>query len=114
MPKKTPRSIGLDTVIMPDVIAESVVEQAERLANLGLSERDLGYYAGRLVEQAETLYQTNPDFRKKVQAGGNRGRDHLHAFMQHWISSLFIKDTGNRPDVRKALIDSGFSMGSSI
>lgn len=110
--ERPPRSIGLDTSIMTDIVAESVTEKANRLANLDLNERELGYYAGRLVEQAEVLYHSNEGFRSKVREHGSKGRDYLYAFMQHWITSLLLKDTSNRADIRHALIDSGFSMGN--
>jgi hypothetical protein len=116
MPRKTTtvQSIGLDTGIMPDMVAESVVEKAAVLLDAGFSERDVGYYAGRLVEQAETLYLNNPDFRKKIRSerdGGNAGRDSLYAFMQHWLSARLLKESANRADWRRILVDSGFSVG---
>lgn len=123
MPKKKSfRTIGEDTAIMPDLIAEAVVEIANRL--LGGSspdgvfdERDIGIYIGRLAEQAETLYASNTDFRKKIRSNanhGNAGRDYLYAFMQHWLASRLLKDSGNRPEWHRALVDSGFSVGSPV
>jgi hypothetical protein len=115
MVKKTVRSIDEDTGIIPAAAAETVVEKAARLTGMdSVTDREIGFYVGRLVETAETLYRTNLAFRKKLQASGNKGRDHLYAFMQHWISSMFLKDSGNDQKVRRALIDSGFSMGRDL
>lgn len=109
--EKMPRSIGQDTGIVPDVVAESVVEKAFKLIHETPDEREIGYYAGRLVEQAETLYHINPTFRRKIRSRGDAGRDALYSYMQHWISSRLLQDSGNRSDWRRALVDSGFSMG---
>ena len=113
--KKYPiRTIEKDSGVLPDVVAERVVEIANHLLGSEFDEREIGYYAGYLVTTAEQVYQSSEQFRKKLRSearGGNAGRDHLYAFMQHWLSSKLLKDSGNRPEWRKKLVDSGFSMG---
>ena len=110
--KSTIRTIEEDTGILTIAMAEIVVEKAARLvSNEGFGSQDLYFYVGRLTECAETQYHSNPTFQKKVQGSGNKGRDYLYAFMQHWISSMLLK---NSPAVRRALVGSGFSMGKDL
>lgn len=43
-----------------------------------------------LVEHAEATYKANKSFAKHVQSEadyGNRGRDYLANFMQHWLAA---------------------------
>lgn len=108
---KTIKTIEEDTGILVEIAAEAVVRQAENLLELDLEEPLLIEY---LRGYAEALYQASPSFQKKVRSNadhGNRGRDNLYAFMQHWLSSRILKDNQNDPSVRRALVDSGFSMG---
>lgn len=77
------RTIEDDTPILPDVVAESVVEKVE--AKYGIT---LGRAAAdRLVARQARLYASNASWRKKMNARGNKGRDTLYAFMLHWLAA---------------------------
>jgi hypothetical protein len=100
--------IETDTSIMPDIVAESVCDEAARLLNV--NSMDPGFI-GYLVKYANEIYSHNPHFRKNIRSEnnhGNAGRDYLYAFMRHWLASELIKSGFNR----KILINSGFSMGA--
>ena len=113
MPKTKPHTtIENDTGIVVVIAAEAVVQKAADLLGRGLPTDVLAAY---LVGHAEAIYQASPSFRKKVRSNadhGNRGRDNLYAFMQHWLSSKIVRESDNSPAVRRALVDSGFSMGA--
>lgn len=112
MPRKTThRSIEEDTGIVTIVLAETVVERAVQLLGHSLNVQEL---SGYLVGHADAVYEANSKFRREIQSEadhGNRGRDTLFTYMQHWISSKILRDTNNAPSVRRSLVDSGFSMG---
>ena len=110
---KLPRSIEEDTSIVPVLLAEAVVSDAEILLGIKLPS-DLDEW---LAGYAEAVYANNERFRKKVQSNadhGNAGRDYLYAFMCHWLSSEILKRTmhdDDHPRIRETLMQSGFSMG---
>jgi hypothetical protein len=99
--------IEADTGIMPDVLAETVCEDAARLLDIpSVDERLIGY----LVKYASNVYSHNPRFRKQVRSEANQGaagRDYLYMYMCHWIASELVKGGASR----RLLVDSGFSMG---
>jgi hypothetical protein len=108
---RAPRSIEEDTGIMTMVLAETVVERAAKLLDHAVNTQEI---SGYLVGHADAVYEANAKFRKAIQSEadhGNRGRDTLFAYMQHWVSSKILRDTENAPSVRAALVDSGFSTG---
>jgi len=70
--KRTPR-IELDTPILPHVIAESIREEASVWLGQPLPRR----WVRELIARANTVYARNERFRRKIRAGGNRGRDYL-------------------------------------
>jgi hypothetical protein len=110
MPKKH-TTIEQDTGIVTIVLAETVVERAAMLLGHPVNALEL---AGYLVGHADAIYEANAKFRREIQSEadhGNRGRDILFAYMQHWVSSKILRDTENAPSTRRALVDSGFSMG---
>jgi len=78
-------SIEHDTPIMPLVVADTVIEEVERYLNVTLPKRRK--IADALAGRAEELYQYNADWRKKMLAKGNIGRDTLYSFMRHWLAS---------------------------
>ena len=112
MPKT--KSIEEATSIIPDVVAESVVEKAAALLDTQL---DIPTLSGYLVGHAESTYAANPSFRKKINSGangGNAGRDNLYIYMQHWLSSKLLRDSNRNPRFQEILVQSGFSMGRDI
>lgn len=113
MPKTKPiGTIEDDTGIVVEIAAEAVVNKAADLLGRDLPADVLAAY---LAGHAEATYQASPSFRKKVRSNadhGNRGRDLLYAFMQHWLSSKLVRESDGNPAVRRALVDSGFSSGA--
>lgn len=41
-----------------------------------------------IVKRAEYQYRNNPEFRKKVKASDEKGRDFLYSFMEHWADGF--------------------------
>ena len=62
---------------MPDAIAESVVQEAERFLAAELPAN----FATRLAAKAEYLYPRHPHFRKMLNRPGNSGRNHLYIYV---------------------------------
>lgn len=113
--KKIP-SIEEATDIIVEIAAEGVVDQAKRLLGHEYFLRCCSDVTavGYLTGHSEATYQANPRFRAKVNSNadhGNRGRDYLWSFMQHWLSAYLLKVTHNAPELRRALEESGFSTG---
>lgn len=81
--KQTPR-IELDTPILPHFIARCVHEDAGAWLDQPLPRR----WIRELTARANTVYARNERFRRKIRAGGNRGRDYLWVFMRHWLAGL--------------------------
>ena len=84
--------IEKDTQIIPWIMAEGVVDAAQAITGESIK----NYHAAEkyLTEHAEAVYAHNVTFRKKVQSEadhGNAGRDHLYAFMQHWLAAWLRK-----------------------
>lgn len=109
------QTIENDTVILPDIVANAVIEQANHLLNINLlsTRPDL---MGWLTGYATAVYANNPHFRKKIQSNankGNAGRDWLYSFMQHWLSAeiLRICNLDDLPQIKHILESSGFSKG---
>ena len=109
------RSIEKDTDLLASVIAEMVAErtlfkvyeateQDKNWASLSQEEKDkfnLDYetnkelLASHLERRANHLYNVKADFRKKVQGAGNKGRDYLYMFMQHWADAWVSQKYGH-------------------
>jgi hypothetical protein len=77
-----------DTLLMPEAIAESVVQEAERFLKADLPDD----YAGRLAARAHYLYPRHQHFRKVLNRPGNRGRDNLYVYMRHWTCSWLKRE----------------------
>ena len=69
-----PTEIERDTLLMPEAIAESVVQEAERFLMADLP----GDFAARLTANAHYLYPRHKHFYKVLNLPGNRGRDSLY------------------------------------
>jgi hypothetical protein len=92
-----------DTPIMPWVVAQSVIEEAQKETGASLNVRNL---VRSLSTRAQTTYEHNEDFRKKVRGRGDSGRDTLYAFMRHWLAAYLKKE---QPDVFRKLPGDWFS-----
>lgn len=88
------RPISEETVILPDVIADSIVREVERyLYNLDKTElQDREKYVNVLTDTAERLYRVRPDIRVKFRRNNTYGRDWLYTFMRHWLAAE-LKDS---------------------
>jgi hypothetical protein len=95
------RSIAKDEPsLMTDVIAETVIQTAERLVGMSLSNIYFDKAVKHLVDHAEVSYAASDNFAKKIRAKGNKGRDALYVFMEHWLASWLKK---NIPEVYRKL-----------
>jgi hypothetical protein len=77
-----PTQLERDTLLMPEAIAESVVQEAEQFLDAELP----GGFAARLAAKAFHLYPRHRHFHKMLNRPGNRGRDNLYAYMRHWTA----------------------------
>ena len=91
---------------MPEAIAESVVQEAERFLKADLP----GDFAARLAAKAHHLYPRHKHFHKVLNLPGNRGRDSLYMYMRHWTASWLKRE---RPALFKRLPWS-YALGSKL
>lgn len=90
-------TIVKDTPIMPAVVADNVVGKwlnaiEDRYPDIAARAQKVSdQLADYLAAEAERLYKVNPNFRKHIQASGNKGRDMLISFMFHWMTARMCK-----------------------
>jgi hypothetical protein len=77
-----PAGLERDTFLMPDVIAESVVREAELFLQADLPAE----FAARLAARAHYLYTRNRHFHEVLNRSGNGPRNDLYMFMRHWTA----------------------------
>ena len=83
-----PTPLERDTLLMPDVIAETVVAKAE-----GFLRADLpAGWAERLAARAHHLYSCHEHFKKSLNRPRDYGRDILHAYMRHWTAGWLKRE----------------------
>ena len=87
-----PAGMERDTLLMPDVIAESVCAEAERFLDVAFPAR----YVDGLVIKTHRCYSARRHFYRLMQARGNVARDRLYMFMRHWLASFLHLE---RPDL---------------
>jgi len=75
-----PTALERDTLLWPEVIAESVVAEASRYLHARLP----ADFPSRLAAKAYHLYQRHRHFHKMLNRPGNRGRHNLYMYMRHW------------------------------
>lgn len=83
-----PTALERDTLLTPEWVAESVVQEAERYLGADLPPG----YAERLAAKAHYLYPRHKHFQKKLNRPGNRGRHNLFVFMRHWTCSWLKRE----------------------
>jgi hypothetical protein len=83
-----PTALERDTLLVPEWIAESVVQEAERFLQADLPED----FAARLAAKAHRLYPRHAQFKKLLNRPGNAGRNHLYLFMRHWTSAWLKRE----------------------
>ena len=83
-----PGGLERDTLLMPDAIAESVVQEVEAFLGTTLAED----FADRLAAKAHRLYPRHRHFHKMLNRPGNAGRDNLYAYMRHWTAGWLKRE----------------------
>jgi hypothetical protein len=69
-------------------MARCVVEDLSRFLGVALPARCIA----RLAAQARTTYAHSASFRQKIKRPGERGRDCLYLFLQHWLAAALYRD----------------------
>ena len=77
-----------ETMLVPQWIAEGVVQEVERFLNADLPAN----FAGRLAAQAQHLDSRHKHFHKGMGRPGNRGRENLLLFMRHWTAGWLKRE----------------------
>jgi hypothetical protein len=75
-----PTQLERDTLLTPEWIAASVVQETERFLQTDLP----ASFAERLAAKAHRLYPRHKHFHKVLNRPGNAGRDYLYMYMRHW------------------------------
>ena len=101
-----PTQMERDTLLTPEWVAESVVQEAERFLKVDLPEG----FAERLAARAHYLYPRHKHFHKGMNRPGNRGRETLLMFMRHWTAGWLKRE---RNPLHKKLPYS-FGMGQRL
>jgi hypothetical protein len=83
-----PTALERDTLLMPDAIAESVVQEVERFLKTDLPAN----FAERLAARAHHLYPRHKHFHKGLNRSGNRGRENLYMFIRHWTAGWLKRE----------------------
>jgi hypothetical protein len=83
-----PTQLERDTLLWPEIIAESVVTEASRYLNAEIPTD----FAERLAAKAHYLYPRHRHFHKMLNRAGNRGRDSLYMYMRHWTASWLKRE----------------------
>lgn len=83
-----PTPLERDTLLVPEWIAESVVQEVERFLNAELP----GGWARRLATKAQRLYPRHKHFQKMLNRPGNSGRNNLYMYMRHWTAGWLKRE----------------------
>ncbi len=83
-----PTALERDTLLMPDAIAASVVQEAERFLKADLP----ASFAGRLAAKALHLYPRHRHFKKMLNRPGNLGRHNIYVYMRHWTAGWLKRE----------------------
>jgi hypothetical protein len=83
-----PTDLERDTLLVPEWVAESVVQEVERFLDAKLRDD----FAERLAAKAHHLYPRHAHFKKMLNRPGNRGRDNLYMYMRHWTASWLKRE----------------------
>jgi hypothetical protein len=83
-----PTGLERDTLLMPDAIAESVVQEAERFLKAELP----ASFTERLAAKAHYLYPRHRHFKKMLNRPGNLGRHNIYVYMRHWTAGWLKRE----------------------
>ncbi len=78
-----PTALERDTLLVPEWIAESVVQEVESFLKTNLPEN----FAERLAAKAHRLYPRHRHFKRMLNRPGNTGRNNLYMYMRHWTAA---------------------------
>ena len=83
-----PTQLERDTMLTPEWVAETVVQEVERFLKAELPED----FAERLAAKAHYLYPRHKHFHKGLNRGGNRGRETLRMYLRHWTAGWLKRE----------------------
>ncbi len=83
-----PTQLERDTMLVPEWIAETVVQEAERFLVADLP----AAFTARLAAKAHYLYPRHKHFQKLLKRPGNMGRNHLYMYMRHWTAAWLKRE----------------------
>ena len=83
-----PTALERDTLLTPEWIAESVVQEVERFLKADLPDG----FTERLAAKAHHLYPRHRHFKKMLNRPGNLGRANLYAYMRHWTAGWLRRE----------------------
>jgi hypothetical protein len=83
-----PTQLERDTLLVPEWIAESVVQEVERFLGADLP----ADFTAHLAAKAEYLYPRHAQFKKMLNRPGNAGRNSLYMYMRHWTASWLKRE----------------------
>jgi hypothetical protein len=101
-----PTALERDTLLLPDAIAESVVQEAERFLSARLPDE----FGERLAAKAHFLYPRHEHFHQMLNRPGNMGRNNLYMYMRHWTAGWLKRE-------RRALfkrLPRDFALGNAL
>ena len=75
-------------MLVPEWIAESVVQEVERFLKADLP----ADWARRLAAKAHHLFPRHKHFHKVLNCRGNGGRETLYMFMRHWTAAWLKRE----------------------
>ncbi len=83
-----PTQLERDTMLTPEWVAESVVQEAERF----LKADPPANFAERLATKAHYLYPRHKHFKQMLNRPGNAGRNNLYMYMRHWTAAWLKRE----------------------
>ena len=83
-----PTALERDTLLWPEVIAESVVTEVVCFLDAEIP----ADFAERLSAKAYYLYGRHRHFHKMLNERGDRGRDNLYMYMRHWTAGWLKRE----------------------
>ena len=83
-----PTQLERDTLLTPEWIAESVVQEVERFLKADLPDG----FAERLAAKAHYLYPRHKHFHNGLNRPGWRGLENLRMFMRHWTAGWLKRE----------------------
>jgi hypothetical protein len=91
--------IERDTAILVFLIADGVFDEVlsylfgmRKLEAANLLQANKQSLIRSLIQRSEDCYASSPDFKKKLNGHGNKGRDTLIVFQRHWLAAELQKN----------------------